>query len=163
MSDKDEVGIILVIWCVLWAWLAMMLASVGGCAAVHGDAASNVAASNPVTHPIQNIQQAVATLQHGLTVLHVIGFLGAAISAGIFLFGIFSGDTFLERPALLGASVCGAIAALSLAGVILLPFAPWTLGVLAFAGVLCGGAEIYIKVQAGRAAKAASAPAVPTK
>jgi hypothetical protein len=98
-----------------------------------------------VDHPINNVNQNIGDLQHGLTVLNYLGIFGAAVGLGLAIYALVTADKALERVGFIVACVAGSLCVVTLTGIIVLPFAPWVLlgvGVIALAG---GAYEVYVR------------------
>ena len=76
------------------------------------------AIANPIAHPIVATAQAIKKIRTPLIIINVIAFVLLGVSIGLMW-------TPLSLVSKTAVPVCGAVAVLSLAGVIALPFFPW--------------------------------------
>lgn len=106
----------------------------------------------PAAHPAANVESNISSLQHGLTTLNYLGILGAAIGVGLAVYALVTGDTALERIGFIVAAITGSLVAITLTGIIVLPFAPWLLLGIGGLGLAGAGYEIYVKFFAKKAA-----------
>jgi len=122
----------------------LLLWALCGCTVNHSLTPAQIATTRPVTHVLTNIQTVVYHSQQTLEPINILAFVATAIGAGIAMLGLFEADHLLEHIGLVVAVIAGVVAGLSLAGIILLPLAPWVL-LAAICGGTAYGANLFIE------------------
>jgi hypothetical protein len=107
------------------------------------------ATTRPVAHPFAAAENTIHQLHQPLLLMNVLGILCLAISIGL-LFTPISSISKIAIP------VSGSVVALSLFGLIVLPFAPWIIAGVFAVALAWGGYELYEKYSTKKTSAVAS-------
>jgi hypothetical protein len=129
----------------LLVMIAVILTLLGGCTSTHALTPQQIATTRPAAHPFTNIETFIAHGQQTLEFFDVVGFITALAGLGITVWGLLQAEKPIERIGLFIAAIGGAIAAGATAGIIVLPFSPWIVLVVAVGGAGYGSYALYEK------------------
>lgn len=114
-----------------------------GCTHSHSLTPAQIATTQPAFHPLENVNVIIHHTQTVLESLNILAFVATLAGLGLVVYGALTADKPLEHIGLLVAAVAGTTTAGILAGLVLLPFAPWIIGVIFVGGAGCGAYLLY--------------------